>query len=215
MADPIFDYSLGYAATDGCLTEAPSGIPRILWLSTERDIIEKLHKALGTPSVTVSKPRRGKEKPVWRTDKTGSQFCQPYLDAGLVRRKTYGLGPLRYTEFGDLLRGILDGDGHISNNFPYLLVTLVSSAPKFLDWMEEETKGRDWTPSRYYYERKDRRGAWGTLAWTGERALRLIREAYDRTGIRLERKGEQAKRILRADARGDLRYARDPLLCQD
>jgi len=193
----LFDYTLGFVVADGCLTESPKGTPRLMMLSTDEQIIRDLGRLWGLKEPTCQRSVRLTEKPVWRVAKADLGFVEPFLKAGLVRRKTYEQGPLNVSRegFGDFLRGYTDGDGHIAmvGYSPSLLYP--SSAPRYLTWLEERMKGMGWNPLR-------KRCSYGRRNWE---TLRLragdTRKALDLCGYRdrepvLFRKKEVALRAM-------------------
>lgn len=168
----------------------------------------KLAQELGLKEPTTQKPRKG-EKNIWRVGKAGREFVGYYTSAGLVRNKTYDLGELKYEDFWDLTRGILDGDGHIRDKLPYAFVSITSAAPKFIIWLEKELSSRGLYFSCSSYERRGRKGRWQSLYSSGEIAFETMRRAYKNPLIAMESKVKVVRKYERAYSEGNLRFVKD------
>lgn len=184
-----------------------------MWLSTDEQIIRDLHSALGTTRPICQRTVRPTEKPVWRTTKAGAAFCAPYLEAGLIPRKTYNLREVKTDSFPDFLRGFTDGDGSIqlkhgerNIGVQYSIKSIV-----FTDWLQTKLTEEGIKATRTHYDRQDRVGSWETLTYSGHQAIALLELAYNRPGLRSGPKAEKVEHVFRAKSSQTLRLSGDQL----
>ena len=186
------EYCLGYAVADGCLTESPAGTPRLLWLSTDEQIIRDIAKSLGTKPPVCQRSVRPTEKPVWRCGKADREFVKVFTDKGLVRRKTYDQRELFVEDFSEFLRGYTDGDGHIGiPNGRNVTVSWVTAAGEFSRWLQSKLleNGVGTTLQTHFYERQN----WMSVTASGANGLRALRLCrYNQGGLQLERKAQKS-----------------------
>lgn len=139
-------YVLGLLATDGCLV----GDRRHLALtSSDVDLLETFRTLIGRPNAKIRHKTSawGSACDVQFGDVALWRFLE---DAGLTPRKSLTLGELRVPDqfFFDCARGLLDGDGSISNFWhlptrrPYpayryerLMVKFHSASRSHVDWL--------------------------------------------------------------------------------
>lgn len=139
---------LGLMATDGCLV----GDRRHLALtSADISLLETFRHLIGKPQVKIRR----------KTSALGSAYDLQFGDvalwrfletAGLTPRKSLTLGELRVPDeyFFDCMRGLLDGDGSISNfehaptrrrypeyQYERLLVKFHSASRAHIDWLRD------------------------------------------------------------------------------
>ena len=109
---PTLAYAVGLLATDGCQTDGR----HLAFPSADRDLVEILLRCLGkTNKITTERTRTGGF--VYRTQIGDVRLCRWLLTVGVTPRKSLTLGPLNVPD--DLIlecaRGLLDGDGDITN----------------------------------------------------------------------------------------------------
>lgn len=144
-------YALGLAATDGCLV----GDGRHVSMGSEdREQVEAFVRCVGRPNAYVSKDA---DRTYFRAQLGDVELYRFLLNAGLTRRKSLTLGQLRFPPglFWDVARGLIDGDGSISNyvhnpiraidaNYKYERFHLhfLSASLAHATWLKEELKAR-------------------------------------------------------------------------
>lgn len=198
-----FDYLLGLAATDGTLRSTPTN-DAIEWLSTDRGIIQRISDETGWKvQGGKSRPDRPSNLPVYMISTPYDGTARRFTDAGICKNKTYELGPLTgYTEFWDVLRGIIDGDGCITHDHPYVRLQIVSAAPLFLEWIRRELEDRG-----ILTQIGKRSGHSHALQVRGEAVVWILEKCYGvRKGLRIQGKQKVCEGILAAYQAGTLRY---------
>ena len=144
-------YSLGLAATDGCLV----GDGRHVSLGSEdREQVETFLRCVGRPEAYISKDR---DRTYFRAQLGDVELYRFLADAGLTPRKSLTLGGLRFPPeyFWDVARGLIDGDGSVSNyvhnpikridiNYRYerFLLHFLSASLPHARWVQEELRAR-------------------------------------------------------------------------
>jgi hypothetical protein len=156
-------YALGLAATDGCLV----GDGRHVSMGSEdREQVEAFVRCVGRPNAYVSKDA---DRTYFRAQLGDVELYRFLLNAGLTPRKSLTLGKLRFPPalFWDVARGLIDGDGSISNyvhnpikasdpNYQYERFHLhfLSASLAHATWIKEELKGRGLTSALIEENRK-------------------------------------------------------------
>src|ERR1700687_896283 len=109
--DARLAYALGLAASDGCLI----GDGRhVSFGSQDRHLVETFLSCVGRPSALI---RKDSDREYFRAQLGDVELYAFLFVAGLTPRKSLTLGALRFPrEFlWDVARGLIDGDGSISN----------------------------------------------------------------------------------------------------
>ena len=156
-------YALGLAATDGCLV----GDGRHVSIGSEdREQVEAFVRCVGRPKAYVSKDA---DRTYFRAQLGDVELYRFLLNAGLTPRKSLTLGQLRFPPalFWDVARGLIDGDGSISNyvhnpikaidsNYRYERFHLhfLSASLAHATWIREELKARGLTSALVREDRK-------------------------------------------------------------
>ena len=156
-------YALGLAATDGCLV----GDGRHVSMGSEdREQVEAFIRCVGRPNAYVSKDA---DRTYFRAQLGDVELYRFLLSAGLTPRKSLTLGQLRFPPalFWDVARGLIDGDGSISNyvhnpiraidtNYKYERFHLhfLSASLAHATWIREELKARGLTSALIEEHRK-------------------------------------------------------------
>lgn len=144
-------YAVGLAATDGCLV----GDGRHVSIGSEdRELVEAFLRCVGRPNAYISKDG---DRDYFRAQLGDVELYRFLLDAGLTPRKSLTLGELRFPAelFWDVARGLIDGDGSVSNyvHNPIKAVNLdyryerfhlhfLSASPAHANWIHAELKSR-------------------------------------------------------------------------
>jgi len=143
-------YVVGLIATDGCLVQRPR---RIDFGSSDRQLAETFTALIGTPGrFRSAKTREGNIHN--RVQFKHAEFYRWLLTIGLTPRKSLTLGALDVPElfFAPLVRGLLDGDGSITNHvwradmterphsnyfWEWLNARFASASIRHLEWLRE------------------------------------------------------------------------------
>jgi hypothetical protein len=146
-------YAIGLIATDGCLYNTGR---HIAFTSKDPDLIETFMSCVGhlaRPRIIVG-PGGSRALQVELSD---VELYEWLLRAGVMPRKSHSLGELRVPDefFLSLVRGLLDGDGSISNfwhaptkrtypdyRYERLVVTFTSASRRHLEWLQEQLQRR-------------------------------------------------------------------------
>lgn len=149
--NPATAYALGLAATDGCLVDGR----HLAFGSEDLELVELFLGCVGRAGARISVDNGGRYFRTMIGDVALYRFLE---EAGLTRRKSLILGPLRFPDslFWDVARGLIDGDGTIKNyihnpirrtkykNYIYerLTVQFLSGSPAHAQWIHEELTAR-------------------------------------------------------------------------
>lgn len=144
-------YAVGLIATDGCLV---TGRKRLQFGSSDRELVELLLRCLQRPArIRVELTQLG--NPYYRTQFGAARLYEWLLTIGLTPRKSLTIGPIDVpAEFlVPLARGLLDGDGTITNKsyradtsgragyrWEYLQTRFVSASHRHLEWLEAQLR---------------------------------------------------------------------------
>jgi hypothetical protein len=148
-------YVVGLIATDGCLIERPR---RIDFVSSDRQLMETYLSCLGRPArYRVDRTLRGSE--LYRSAVKDAALYRWLLEIGLTPRKSLTLGALSVPDqyLPDLVRGLLDGDGSITNSttaadttrrpdgsyrYEWFRVQFASASRPHLAWLQGRIQGQ-------------------------------------------------------------------------
>lgn len=139
-------YLVGLAATDGCLI---TGRRQINFKSSDRDLVALYLRLLGrTNKIVTERTRTGGL--AYHTQFGDAAWYDWLLSIGLSQRKSLTLGPIAVpdAQLFPTLRGLLDGDGTITNKvyradtgrrsdyyWEYLLTRFESASRIHLEWI--------------------------------------------------------------------------------
>lgn len=143
---PQMAYVLGFFAADGSMYINPRGSKYISFYSNDRDILEKIRKALDSKHKITLKSRYNKNwKPSFYLQIGSKEMYKDLIGLGLMPNKRLRLEfpsmPHKYARH--FIRGYFDGDGSIIYGFyirkdrhnrrtPYLLTCFAAANDKFL-----------------------------------------------------------------------------------
>jgi hypothetical protein len=166
---PVMAYVVGLIATDGCLVNDRR---HVSFTTTDRELAETFLRCMGRP-LRFGKTRTSVGNVAYRVQ-VGDVALYRWLESvGLTQRKSLTLGPIDVPDavFSHLVRGLLDGDGTISNfvhaptrrsypgyRYERLHVRFCSASVAHITWLRERIA--------VHLE------ATGTLVTTGPRAGR-------------------------------------------
>jgi len=193
-------YAVGLLATDGCQTDGR----HIAFPSADRELVEILLRCLGKNNKIAPSPTRTGGV-CYRTQFGDVLFCRWLLTVGVTPRKSLTLGALNVPEqyLLECARGLLDGDGDITNfvhaptkktypNYRYerIVVGFNSASRTHLEWLrrglEPHVGAPGWLGIR---PATAERHEFFTLRYGKRDGLRLLSLLYrDPTVPRLERK---------------------------
>ena len=146
---PSMAYLVGLTATDGCLL---TGRRAINFKSADKDLVQTYVDLLGrTNRIGSQRTRAGGT--VYHVQFSDSRLYLWFKSIGLTPRKSLTLGALDVPReyLAALARGLLDGDGSISNAiwkadtsrrsdyyYEWLRVRFASASRKHVDWLKHE-----------------------------------------------------------------------------
>lgn len=197
---PTLAYAVGLLATDGCQTDGR----HIAFPSADRDLVEILLRCLGKANkIATVRTRTGGL--VYRTQFGDVLFCRWLSSIGVTPRKSLTLGALDVPD--DLIlpcaRGLLDGDGDITNfvhaptkktypNYLYerIVVGFNSASRGHLEWLRRKLEPLVGVPGWLHVKPATAdRHEFLTLRYGKADGLRLLALVYrDQDVPRLERK---------------------------
>ncbi len=144
-------YIVGLTATDGCLASSRRAID---FKSADRQLVETYLSVLGrTNHIGVERTRKG--TPVHRAQFSDTRLYGWLREVGLTPRKSLTLGQIDVPDefLAPLVRGLLDGDGTITNAvwradtsrrsdyyYEWLRTRFVSASPPHLEWLQERLR---------------------------------------------------------------------------
>ncbi len=142
---------MGLLATDGCLVERAR---QIFFVSKDRQLVETFAACLGRrPRYRTDKTRIG--NPLYRLRFKDAQFYRWLLSIGITARKSLTLGPIDVPDefLAPLVRGLLDGDGSITNGvwradtsrrsdyyWEWLRTRFASASRPHLEWLQQRLR---------------------------------------------------------------------------
>jgi hypothetical protein len=142
---PLLAYAVGLLATDGCQTDGR----HLSFPSADRELVEILLACLGKRN-KISEIRTRSGATFYRTQIGDVALCRWLLSVGVTPRKSLTLGPLSIPDeyFLECARGLLDGDGDITNfvhaptkktypdyRYERLVVGFNSASRPHLEWL--------------------------------------------------------------------------------
>lgn len=192
-------YIVGLTATDGCLL---SGRRAINFKSSDEQLVETYRQLLGR-SNTIGRRR---------TKNGGIAFCVQFSDKrlytwfqsiGLTPRKSLTLGAIDVPDefLAPLVRGLLDGDGSISNAvwkadttrrpdyyYEWLRTRFSSASPAHLEWLKGKLREQLGLRGWIWFD-MTRGNGMGSLSYGKHDSIALLRWLYaDPSAACLERK---------------------------
>jgi hypothetical protein len=180
-------YVVGLTATDGCLLGSGRGI---VFTSKDRDLVELYLRLLGRENA-IRRDISGSGAHLYRTTFKDSRLYSWFLRVGLMPRKSFVIGAIDVPDdcLAALVRGLLDGDGSISNGvwradtsrrsdyfYESLRVRFCSASRNHVEWLHAQLTGalglRGWITT------DTRRNRYYTLAYGKHDSIRLLGWIY-------------------------------------
>lgn len=193
-------YIVGLTATDGCLF---TGRRKINFKSGDRQLVETYLSVLGRTN-RVKQERTRKDGVVYFTEFSDSRLYEWFRSVGLTPRKSLTLGPIDVPDahVSALARGLMDGDGSISNfvhaptrqtypNYRYerLWVFFNSASRAHIDWLRARLRPIAMTEGYVEVLKREGRHDFYRLKYGKDSAIELLTQFYLEPGSpRLTRK---------------------------
>ncbi len=197
---PTLAYAVGLLATDGCQTDGR----HLAFSSADRELVEVLLGCLGKNNrIAAARTRTGGI--VYRTQIGDVAFCRWLVTVGVTARKSLTLGALVVPDelVLECARGLLDGDGSITNfvhratkkaapdyQYERIVLGFSSASRAHLEWLRIKLQPYAGCPGWLEIRPpKNGRHEFVTLRYGKRDGLRLLPFLYrDRAVPRLERK---------------------------
>lgn len=199
-------YIIGLITTDGNLSKDGR---HINITSKDRCLLLKVKKSLGLKNKITWKANgiRPDDK-IYSVLQIGDKkFYNFLLGINLVPKKSLVLGRLKIPDsyFKDFFRGVIDGDGSISNwvhktnkNQQWSL-KITSGSENFVRWLEDEIKIKFKAKGKIYgYKYKNKKNFIYNLKFGKFATKVILKECYYENCLALNRKLKQAQRCLAA-----------------
>jgi hypothetical protein len=181
-------YIVGLTATDGCLATDSRAIT---FKSADRQLVETYRQLLGRSNkIGIERSKAGGI--AYRVQFKDTRLYGWFQSVGLTPRKSLTLGAIDVpNEFlAPLVRGLLDGDGNITNGvwradttrrsdyyYEWLRTRFYSASPAHLDWLKtqlhKELNLRGWI-----WENLRRGEGIGCLSYGKHDSIKLLRWVY-------------------------------------
>ena len=106
-------YVLGFFTADGSMIKNKRGAHFIEFQITDRDLLFKIRKTLGSEHKIATRKRNGNWKTIYRLQIGSGEMFNDLLALGMLPRKSkiISLPEIPDKYFFDFLRGCFDGDG--------------------------------------------------------------------------------------------------------
>lgn len=188
-------YIIGLIATDGNLSKDKR---HINITSKDEKYLFSIRKALGIKTKIGKKTReKSKEKRYSYLQFSDVTFYKYLLSLGLTPKKSLTMDRLKINRryFPDFLRGVIDGDGHISrwihktNLHQQWSLRITSAAPLFIQWLKDETEKYFNVNGRLYgFLPKNKKNYIYILKFGKLAAKIIIKQVYYKNALSLNRK---------------------------
>lgn len=201
-------YTVGLIATDGNLSKDGR---HICITSKDGNYLFSIKKALNI-RVRIGKKARGKleEKRYFILQFSDVNFYKFLLNIGLTPCKSLTMGKIKVDEkyFIDFLRGVIDGDGHIStwinnrNCHSQWSLRIASAAPVFIRWLKQEIEDYFQVKGKLYcYLHKGKKNNIFTLKFGKLAAKAIANNIYYNKSLCLKRKNRTKINLSRDENR--------------
>lgn len=198
-SDPM-GYVVGLTATDGCLGSRATSIN---FKSADRELVETYTRLLGRTNPIREQLGRTGNTAYYVTFKD-ARFYRWLIAVGVTPRKSLTLGAINVPDefLCSLVRGLLDGDGSISNSvskadtsrrddyyYEWLRTRFSSASRTHLEWLKARLQMRLGLKGWISMETRDEGRMAGSLCYAKHDSIKLLSWLYlDRTAPCLERK---------------------------
>jgi len=181
-------YIVGLTATDGCLA---TGSRAITFKSADRQLVETYRELLGR-SNTIGAERTRAGGIVYRLHFKDTRLYGWLASIGLTPRKSLTLGAIDVPDefLAPLVRGLLDGDGSISNAiwkadttrrtgyfYEWFRTRFVSASPSHLEWLKDRLRNRLSLRGWIWHDDSDGRRI-SCLSYGKHDSIKLLRWLY-------------------------------------
>ncbi len=196
-------YVVGFITADGNLS---SDRRHINFTSKDKELLFQLKRSLKLNNKIGCKYNFKKD--ISYQIQFGSvQFYRFLMGVGLTPAKSLSLGrleiPGRY--FFDFLRGVIDGDGNISqwvhktNHTEQWSLRIVSGAKKFILWLKEEIERKSKVRGKFYgYKNNNRKNFIYQIKFGKLAAKIILQKCYYKDCLALNRKFKKATICLQS-----------------
>ena len=112
---PDMAYVLGFFTADGSMIKNKRGAHFIEFQITDRDLLFKIRKTLGSEHKIATRKRNGNWKTIYRLQIGSGEMFNDLLALGMLPRKSkiISLPEIPDKYFSHFLRGYFDGDGNV------------------------------------------------------------------------------------------------------
>lgn len=196
---PEMAYVVGLTATDGCLI---SGRRAINFKSADRQLVATYLELLGrTNKIGTERTRAGGI--VYKVQFSDTRLYGWFQSVGLTPRKSLTLSAIDVPDefLAPLVRGLLDGDGNITNAvwradtsrrsdyyYEWFRVRFASASPPHLEWLKERLRSR-LNLRGWIWQDLTRGNGMGWLSYGKHDSITLLRWLYaDPAAACLQRK---------------------------
>ncbi len=181
-------YIVGLTATDGCLTP---GSHAIAFTSTDRQLVETYRQLLGRAN-KIGSQRTRTGSIAYRVQFKDARLYGWFESVGVTPRKSLTLDAIDVPDefLAPLVRGLLDGDGSISNGvwkadttrrsdyyYEWLRTRFASASPPHLQWLKERLH-RELTLRGWIWQDLTRGNGMGWLSYGKHDSIKLLRWLY-------------------------------------
>jgi len=180
-------YWVGLLAADGCITGN-----RVVLELIDRELLEQYKAFLNSPvNINISYPNKG--KPLYRVAFKNDEIVRYLASLGITPNKSFSL-ELKVGLNYNMLRGIIDGDGHIKtmNKGNNTAINIFGKATTFLNQIESFLVSEGFNPTRY----QDKRGLMSVNLYKQEELSKLFHLLYDDAEYFLYRKYSKIGSLL-------------------
>jgi len=189
---PEMAYIVGLTATDGCLASCTRAIT---FKSADRQLVETYRQLLGR-SNKIGSERTRAGGTVYRVQFKDTRLYQWFQGVGLTPRKSLTLGPIDVPDefLAPLVRGLLEGDGSISNAvwkadttrrsdyyYEWLRTRFSSASPRHLEWLKERLH-KQLNLRGWIWQDMTRGNGMGWLSYGKHDSIKLLRWLYSDPG---------------------------------
>ena len=203
VREPDLWYTIGYIATDGCLSNDGRHIDIT---SKDKNHLVSIKQVLHLKN-KIGIKYRSKEKieKYSRLQFSDTKFYKHLLNLGITPKKSLSLGVITVENkyFGDFLRGVIDGDGNISswihkdNQTRQWCLRIYSASYVFLEWIKISIRDNFHVDGRLYTLKPKGRNKKIYRLKFGKKAAKIVLlHTYYSESLALERKLLKVKEIV-------------------
>jgi len=198
-------YVLGFFTADGCLTVNPRGAHFIEFVSNDRDVLEKIKKAMGSEHKVGKRVKVPNRQQTYRVQIGRKGMFNDLVKLGFTVNKTATVKlpkiPNKY--FADYLRGYFDGDGCINygsyyykdrkNKKYHIMFRLVCKNRNFLEKLSEHIESLVSTNGKSIFEHTRS----SALAYSTKDSLKILKYIYKNSVLHMDRKFRSSNEAIK------------------